>query len=60
MCSFERMKASACGCVSVCVCMSVWGGQWAGGIHPSKACRLDNICALRPKRGDFLMQMRPR
>lgn len=38
-------------CVCVCACLEV---------RPSNACRLDNICALRPKRGDCLMQMRPR
>lgn len=42
-----------------CVCVCVYLGE-RRGFHPSNACRLDNICALRPKRGDCLMQMRPR
>lgn len=60
-----------CMSVSVCVCVRGWVGErggggggrwwWVGGGHPSDACRLDNICALRPKKGpDCLMQMRPR
>lgn len=47
--------------MSVCVCVRGWVG-WGevvvvggvglegGGGHASDACRLDNICALRPKR----------